>query len=289
MMMMMVVMSSIGVMDGAILFVAMLTRGFELKRCVRDAVFCEFLADSFFDVVRVSLGYHMERCVVVVPVHTPHVDVVNVLHAFDVAEVLAKFGNFDAVRRFFEEEVKRFFEVANGIDKDKRRNADRHQGVDDGNIGKAHNDGSNKNNEPAEDVLKHMQVDRLLVERIPFPCEECREEVDRRADDGKDNHPIIVDGCGVNDAHNGVINNENRAHQEDKRSQDTTDNRVTRVTVGVVLIGLFFALLFKKIGCSNACGISDIVHGIGYDGNAARKKAAYKFKYRKSQIKDKCN
>ena len=85
------------------LFVAMLVGSFEFKSCVRNAVLCEFLANSFFDFVRISIYYCVERCIVVVSVHTPNVYVVNILYALDVGKMLANFLNFDAVRRFFEE------------------------------------------------------------------------------------------------------------------------------------------------------------------------------------------
>ena len=88
---------------------AMLIFCFEFKRCVRNAVFSKFLANGFFDLVCVSLSDNVERCIVVITVHAPNVYVVNVLYAFDVAKMLANFVDFDAVRRFFEEEVDGFF------------------------------------------------------------------------------------------------------------------------------------------------------------------------------------
>ena len=287
----MMVMSVSSLVGGGIagFFVTVFTRGFKFEGCVGNAVLGELLTDGVLDVVRVSLGDHVEGCVIVVSVHTPHVDVVNVLHALNMRKMLAKLGNFDAVRRFFEEEVKAFFQITNSIDKDKRCHADRHQRIDDRNIGKAHDNSSHENNEPTEDVLKHVQVDRLLVERITFPCEERREEIDRRTDNGKEDHSIVIDGCGVDDTHDSVVNNKNRADQKNQGCQDTTDDGITSITVGVVLVGLLFALLFEKVRGANACGIADIVHGIGYNGNAARKKAAYKFKYRKCEVENKCN
>ena len=110
MMVMMVMMSvaALGGFGGAILFVAMLARGFEFKGCVRNAVFCEFLANGFLDVMCIAIYYCVERCIVVVSVHTPYVYVVNVLYALDVAKMLANFVDFNAVRRFFKEEIDGF-------------------------------------------------------------------------------------------------------------------------------------------------------------------------------------
>ena len=105
-MMVMVMMVSMTALVGgrvASLFVAMLVGGFEFERCVGNAVLSEFLANGFFNVMRISFGYHVECCIVVISVHTPYVDVVNIFYALDVGKVLANFINFDAVRRFFEE------------------------------------------------------------------------------------------------------------------------------------------------------------------------------------------
>ena len=107
-MVMMVSVAALAMMDGAIVLVAMLARGFELKCCVGDAVLCELLAYRFLDVMCISLGDNVERCIVVMSIHTPNVNVVNVLYTFDMSEMLANFVDFDAVRRFFEEKVDGF-------------------------------------------------------------------------------------------------------------------------------------------------------------------------------------
>ena len=102
-MMVMMSVTALGGFGVAGQLVAMLVGGFKFERGVRDAVFCEFLANGFFDFVRIAIYYCVERCIVVMSVHTPNVYVVNVLYTFDVAKVLANFFNFDTVRCFFEE------------------------------------------------------------------------------------------------------------------------------------------------------------------------------------------
>ena len=126
---MMVVMVSVTALVGGRVagqLVTMLIGGFEFKRCVRDSVLCELLANSFFNLVCVSLGDNVERCIVVISVHTPYVDVVNILYALDVGKMLANFIDFNAVRRFFEEEVDGFLQIFERIDEDKHRDADGH-------------------------------------------------------------------------------------------------------------------------------------------------------------------
>ena len=272
------------VVDGAVMLMAMLTGGFELEGCVGDTVLGKFFANGVLDVVGIAVGYYVQGCVVVVAVHAPNVDVVHVLYALDVRKMLANFVYVDAVGGLFEEEINGFFEVANGVDENKHSHADGHQRVDDGDIGKAHDDGACEDNEPAEDVLEHVQVDRLLVEGVALTGEESREEVHRRADDGKNNHSAVVDFGGVDDAQNGVVNDESRAHQKDERGQDAANDGIARVAVGKVLVGLLFALFFEEIRGANACGVANIVDGVGYDGDAAGEKAAKKLEYRKGEV-----
>ena len=71
------------------LFVAVLAGGFELQGGVGNSMFGKLLTHGFFDVVRVSISDHVERCIVVVSVHTPNVDMVHVLYALDVRKMLA--------------------------------------------------------------------------------------------------------------------------------------------------------------------------------------------------------
>ena len=110
MMVMMVMMSVTAFVGGGVtsLFVAMLVGSLKLEGCVGNAVFCEFLANGFFDFVRIAIYYCVKRCIVVVSVHAPNVYVVNILYTFDVTQVLANFLYFDAVRCFFEEEIDSF-------------------------------------------------------------------------------------------------------------------------------------------------------------------------------------
>ena len=280
----MMMVSALFVVDGAILFVAMLAGGFELEGCVGDAVLGELLADGVLNMVRVSLGDHVEGCVIVISVHAPNVDVMHILHALDVRKMLANFVYVNAVGRFFEEEIDRLFEGADGVDEDKRRHADGHQRVDDGDIGKAHDDGACEDNEPAEDVLEHVEVDRLLVQGVALTGEESGKQVDGSADDGENDHAAVVDFGGGDDAQNGVVNDESRAHQKDERGQDAANDGVARVAVGKVLVGLLFALFFEEIRGANACGVANIVDGVGYDGDAAGEKAAKKLEYRKGEV-----
>ena len=126
MMVMVMSVSSLGVVDGAILFVTMLAGGFKLQGSMGNTVLGKFFAYGFLNMVRVSLGYYVQRCIIAVSVHTPNVYVVNILHTIDMQKMLANFVYVDAVRRFFKKQIDDFFEVFNSIDKDEDRYANRH-------------------------------------------------------------------------------------------------------------------------------------------------------------------
>ena len=74
-----------------------------------------------------------------------------------------KLSEVDAVGSFFKYELKDFLRILNGADKDKRCYANRENRVNQGKIGKFHNDGSDEHDEPTEDVLKHMKIYRPLI------------------------------------------------------------------------------------------------------------------------------
>ena len=108
MVMMVVSVIALGVVDGAVVLVAMLARGFELESCVGDTVLGKFFADGVLDAVSIAIGNYVQGCIIVVAVHAPHVHVVNVLYTINMRKVLANFVDFDAVGCFFEEEIDGF-------------------------------------------------------------------------------------------------------------------------------------------------------------------------------------
>ena len=126
MVMMVVSMSALLVVDGAILFVAMLARSFELKGCMGNPVLGKLLADGVLDVVGVTVCNCVQGGIVVVAIHAPHVDVVDVLYTLDVAQMLANFMYVDTVRRFFEEEINGFFQILKRVNENKHRHTNRH-------------------------------------------------------------------------------------------------------------------------------------------------------------------
>ena len=130
MMMVMMPVTTLVCFGVAILFVAMLARSFEFKCCVNYSMLCKLFPYGFLDSVGISLGYHVERCIIALPVHAPYVDVMNVIYTVNMAKVLANFIDFDAVRRVLQEKVDGFFEVAKSIDKNEYRDANRHQRID---------------------------------------------------------------------------------------------------------------------------------------------------------------
>jgi len=193
-MMVMVVPCVAFVIDVAMLRAAVLALGFQLQRGVPDAVLAKLLADFFLDLVTVAARNDVHCGIVALSVHTPDVDVVNVEDALDVRQVLADLLHVDAVGRFFQEQIEHLPKIFDGVDKNKDRYADRKDRIKQRKIGKAHHDGTNEDDNPAEHVLQHMQIDRALIQRPALAREHRRQEIDANADDREQDHSVVIDG-----------------------------------------------------------------------------------------------
>jgi len=271
----------------AMFFVAMLALLLQLQRDVPDAVLSQFLSHRLFDVVVVAACDDMHGGVIGLSIHAPDVDVVHVDHALDLAKVLLDLLHVNAVGRLFQEKVDHLLQILDGMDQNEDGHANGHQGVDDIKIGKAHHDGTDENDDPAQHVLQHMQVDCLLVQRVALSCHQRRAEIDDNAHHGEHDHAVIVDLGRVNDANRGIVNDHHRAKQKDQRRDHTADDGIPGIAVGVCFVRLPLAFLFEKEGNANAGRISNVVDSVRDDRHASRPQTADKFEDGKSQIEQK--
>ena len=147
----------------AVLLVAMLTLCLKLKRYVMHAVLRELFPYALLYFMSVSACDYVHSGVIALPVHTPYVNVVDIKHAFDLANMLTNLRHLDAVWRFFKKEVDCLLQVFERIYEDKYRNADGHNWIYDLKICKSHHNCADEYDHPAENVLKHMEIDRPLI------------------------------------------------------------------------------------------------------------------------------
>ena len=75
---------------------AIFSFGFKFKCCMTYAVFLQFRTDFYFDLVRIRICYNVHSCVVALTIHTPNVDVVNILYTVNLSNVSFNFININA-------------------------------------------------------------------------------------------------------------------------------------------------------------------------------------------------
>ena len=124
--MMMVVMmtAAVSVFNVAMLIAALLALIFKLECNVPNAVLVQLLAYCRFYCFLITVCNNMHRCIIALSVHTPNMDMMNTKHSVDVENVILYLVDLNASRHFFKEKLKHLFEISNGIDKNKNRNAD---------------------------------------------------------------------------------------------------------------------------------------------------------------------
>lgn len=116
-------------LNAAVFFAAMLIFGLELESCMADAVLAKLLAHACLYFAVIGIRNNVHRCVFILTVDRPYMNMMNAEHALDLADMGYYFGYIGIGRGFFEEDIYCFFKVFKGIYKNKYRNADRHYRV----------------------------------------------------------------------------------------------------------------------------------------------------------------
>ena len=179
----------------AMLLVAMLSLCLGLEGNVGNSVLTKLCTHRILNGVSITRYDYMHRCVVASSVHAPHVDMMYVKHALNLAHVLAYLINRDSLGRSLKEERQHLGKISHRIYENKDSHAYRHYWVDEREIGKSHNDSAHKHHKPAKHILEHMKIYRLLTEGALSVCKECRCEIYKHTDNGKNYHFY----CAVND------------------------------------------------------------------------------------------
>ena len=91
------------------LFMAMFMLIFQLQRCMSNAMFPQFLADLVFDRVCVAFGSNMHCGIMMMSVHAPNVDMMNVKYPFNFAKMRFDVLCVDTVGHLFQQKLQCFF------------------------------------------------------------------------------------------------------------------------------------------------------------------------------------
>ena len=105
-----------------------------------------------------------------------------------------------AARRLLEEHRHDVREVPQRAVRDDPRDGDRQGGVDDGPARDPDGERADEHGGPAEDVLQHVQAHGALVQRPAAARPPGRDAVHDDAEDGEQEHPVMVDLPGGGEA-----------------------------------------------------------------------------------------
>ena len=286
-MMVMMVVRGVIALDMAVFGSALLADGFGFDRCVADAVAEKFFADRRFCRCRFTVDDGVHRQSVVFAVEAPYVDMVNADDALQFAKMSGKRVDVDVYGRFFKEDREAFTEVFDSRNEYEQGDADRHNGIKQREVRETHHDSTHENDGPTENVFQHVKIDRALIKRAALSRKKCRTEIDDNADDGEKDHTVVMDLRGRDDAGDGIVDDCCRAEQQNEGGEDAAHDRKTHISVGVFCVGFLLALFFKEKGDPDTACISDVVNGVGEDGDASRQYASDKLKQRKSKVQKK--
>jgi len=129
--------------------VTVLALGFKLKCSVADTVLTKLLAYVLLDLVMISAGDHVHSGIILLSIHAPYMNMMNVEDAGYLADMLLYLVYLDAVGSFFKKKLYDLLEVLDSVDENKYCNAYRHQGIDKGEVGEFHYDSTDQHNSPA--------------------------------------------------------------------------------------------------------------------------------------------
>ena len=89
-------------------FTTVFAGGFQFQCRVVDAVFSQFSTDVLLHVVGITIGDDVHSSIVAVAVHTPDVNVVDILYSANFAYMFLKLVDTDAGRRLFQKNIQAF-------------------------------------------------------------------------------------------------------------------------------------------------------------------------------------
>jgi hypothetical protein len=143
---------------------AALTATLKLKRDVGNAVLGKLLAHKSLYLCRIRVRDNVHSRIICASVHAPNVHVMNADNSIYTEDMLLKLVSIHALGSFGKKEIYDLTEIFNSVYKNKHRNTYRHNRIEQIKVGKSHNYRADKHDYPSKNVLKHMKIDRSLIE-----------------------------------------------------------------------------------------------------------------------------
>ena len=187
---------------------------FQFQRGVCDSKLVEVLPYLCFQLRMVCDNMHGGA--VILSVNSPDVDMVHIVDTVDGEEAVADLQGIH--RCFFQEYITDFSKIEKGIDKHKYGNANADQRVQQTETGEAHHNSTDQYRYPAQQILQHVQIDCLLIETVSAVGKKGSKEIDTNTNNGQQDHPVIVDFCGVQEPMDTVCDHTYGTNQQNSRS-----------------------------------------------------------------------
>ena len=230
--------------NATMLVVAVVCGGLQFQGHMGDALLQELVANKILDAMGISVCYDMDGGAMGMTVQTPNMEVVDIQNALYVRQVLSDSFRINVVGCFLQEEVYDFFQSPGGMEENEQGNTNGQNGINEDKICKLHDQGTYKNHDPAQYILQHMEVHRLLIQGMTATGEKGGTEVHSYADDGKEDHAVVADLRGIENTEDSIVHNHEGAGQEDQGCNGSSQSRVPSVAVGMGLVRGFLALPF---------------------------------------------
>ena len=218
---------------------------FELDGGVKDVLFFEFVFDFLLDFLTVTLYDDMEGGVVINAIETANMEVVDVGNAVDFAEGLLDFLRVDVLWGFLEENIENGFGVFKSANDYEGGYADAHNWIDNRDTSEMHDEAANQNGDPAKGIAQHVEVDGLLVDGVAAVGNVSGDSVNNDAEDGKDEHALIINFGWVKQTFDSLFNNNGGAGKDENSSESAAEGGVADVAVGVLVVDGFLAFVLE--------------------------------------------
>ena len=104
--------------------VTVLALGFKLKCGVADTVLTKLLAYVLLDLVMISAGDHVHSGIILLSIHAPYMNMMNILNTFYSEKVFFYFLYVNPVGSLFEKQLSYLTKASDSVDKYKKSNTD---------------------------------------------------------------------------------------------------------------------------------------------------------------------
>ena len=255
----------------------------QLHRDMVHTVLLQFLTDGSLQGHRITIaGNHMKGSIVIVAIQAPNVQMMYALYMVDMAQMGFQLLRVDALGCFLHKDMEYIAHTLHRMDEDEKCHTDGHNGVNEGEIGKADDDSAHKHDHPTQHIFQHMQVHGLFVERFTTVGKPCCCQVHSCAQHRHEDHAIGIDLHRIQNAIHRIAYHHQRTHQENHIGNGCTQHRETAVAIGIGCVRLTVTFALQEPGSADADGITKIMERIGNDGHAAGEDTAYQLKNRKT-------